>query len=177
MSEYFPALAIAAAALVLAMVAAYWLGREHGSPIYDAHLVRCDHEQSVTVEPVDVEVRIVTRGDVDRTMPADLTMLPELITEPDPVVVAAVQQAHDDREQLAGLVDEMSGRIVWLERTKKAALDRTAIERQRVRAILTAGWSSRRRAPKEQLVGEVIEIGDRQAPLVPPAIAREWDRA
>lgn len=174
-----PALALAVAAVVLALVAAYGLGRMHGSPVLTAYAGRppvAEEAPPVAVPAVEIGMRVVARGDETRFMP-DFHALPALVVEPDVTETVVAQQLVDENEELSAEVIELRDQVSWLESTKARALKRAAIDRARARVVFTDVLTRPRRTPKAQLSAEVIEIGSRRAPLVPPAIARAWEEA
>lgn len=171
-----PALALAVAAVVLALVAAYGLGRMHGSPVLTAYAGRppAAEEAPPAAVPAVIGMRSVARGDETRFMP-DFHALPALVVEPDVTETVVAQQLVDENEELSAEVIELRDQVEWLESTKARALKRAAIDRARARVVFTDVLTRPRRTPKAKLSAEVIEIGARRAPLVPPAIARAWE--
>lgn len=173
-----PAITLALAALVLALVAAYGLGRMHGSPVLVAYAGLPPVAEEAPVEvvelPVTITMRAVERGEETRFMP-DFHALPAMVVEPDVAESVIAQQLVDENEELSAEVIELRDQVSWLEATKARALKRAAVDRARARAVFTDVLTRPRRTPMSKLTAEVIEIGSRRAPLVPPAIARAWE--
>lgn len=162
-----------------ALFSTFMLGKLTGSPVYTATVMPAMAESPAIPQPSE----LVAAEEMRHTLaplaadPADIPnpyLEIEVVHPTDPVEADAAQALLDEVVALSQENVELRGRVEWLQRTKKAALSRVAIERTRVRVILTDLWTRPRKPRQAQLATEVIEVGDRTAPLVPPAIVKEW---
>ena len=166
MPELLNASILLVTALVLAILTVYIAGVHHVTP----HYVTPERlTATVTTPPPSQDIPAPETAPVT-VSPPEYSFLPEPEPIQDP---STLQWLSDERAELIEVNAELEQELERSRRLHARALTAAAVPRARLKHLVRDVLVSRRRPVLAELVEEMITVGNREVPLVPPSMVKD----